>query len=311
MFNKIMNRRGFTLIELMISLVMGMIVLSAALSFAVMTWRTVESNHVRDEVYRNARFVAMSLERDFQTTGVGIASTIPFGTLAVGGDTVIVLRVPYDPDEAPIYDLVPPAGVNNPLDPGGTCGNECVDLQPVAAKLYLQPQDLARLQVNDERRLILIQSVSSGGGPNPREVWFTYHANLARYAAGLSGGLLLDRFSTFVQKLEMTAYWVESGKLMRARRFNLDGTLEGEILSYGVQKWEVSLLFTDGDEADQADPTDADATNDFDDIVGVRIQATLAADRPHPNINDGNLFTRDYEWWFAPRNLMYERNRIS
>jgi hypothetical protein len=58
-----------------------------------------------------------------------------------------------------------------------------------------------------------------------------------------------------------------------------------------------------------ANSMDSDATNDFDDIVAVRIQATLAADDPDPRVNQGVLYTRDYEWSFAPRNLTYERNR--
>ena len=59
----------------------------------------------------------------------------------------------------------------------------------------------------------------------------------------------------------------------------------------------------------RADANDGDATNDFDDILSIRIQARLAADRTDPRVNGGNLFTRDYSWRFSPRNLMYERNR--
>ena len=55
---------------------------------------------------------------------------------------------------------------------------------------------------------------------------------------------------------------------------------------------------------------DSDTTNDFDDIVGVRIRNVLAADHIDPRVNDGELFTREYEWRFAPRNLMYERDRL-
>ncbi len=300
------NRRGFTMIELTIALVMGVIVLSAALSFAVTTWRMVEGNQIREGVYRSARFIAMSLERDFRWTGVGIASTTSWGTLAVWSDTVVVLGVQYEPNEAPVYDLFAPGA--GPLPPGGTCGTECVDLSEVNGVVNLKPGDLARLQINGVRRLILIQSATDAG--TEWEVWFTAHTQLLRYAAGLSGGLLLDRSGTFVQKLAPVIFWVENEKLMRAQGFNMDGTLDGAVLAYGVQSWDVSLIFSDGGEAPTADAGDADLTNDYDDIVGVRIKAVLAADNPHPYVSGGNLFTRSYEWWFAPRNLMYERNRI-
>ena len=60
------ENRGFTLIEVVISLTVGIIVLSGALSFAIGIWRNLEGNAVREDVYRDARYIEMSLERDFQ-----------------------------------------------------------------------------------------------------------------------------------------------------------------------------------------------------------------------------------------------------
>jgi len=304
------NHSGFTMIELLIALVMGVIVLSAALSFGVSTWRTMEGNSVREEVYRNGRFIGMSLERDMQTVGVGIASTVSFGTLAVWRDTIVILAVPFDPNEAPPYDLEPAAGTDNPLPPGGTCGTFCLDLAPPkpGAVVDLAVGDLARLQVNDERRLILLTSYKKAG--NKYTVEFGTHTALLRYVAGLTGNLLLDRYSTFVQKLELVVYYLDGDKLMRAERLNPDGTPAGEVLAYGVQEWDVNIVFTDLDEAPSANPNDTDPTNDFDDILGVRVRVVCAADRPSRNVKAGELFTREFEWQFSPRNLMYERNRL-
>ena len=121
------SREGFTLIELLISTVLSVVVMGASLSFAMAAFRGTEGNTLREEVYRNARFIGMALERDVQSTGVGIASEMRFGTLSTFGDTLLVLHVPWDPDAYP-YLIDPPAGVNNPLDPGGTCGTVCIDL---------------------------------------------------------------------------------------------------------------------------------------------------------------------------------------
>jgi prepilin-type N-terminal cleavage/methylation domain-containing protein len=306
---KQMNRLGFTMIELMIALVMGVIVLSAALSFGVSTWRTMEGNSVREAVYRNGRFIGMSLERDMQTVGVGIASTVSFGTLAVWGDTIVVLSVPFDPNEAPPHDLDPPAGTDNPLPSGGTCGTYCLNLLPDAKNYFsLEAGDLARLQVNDERRLILLTSMKKTG--NLYTVEFTPHSALLHYTAGLTGDLLLDRYSTFAQELDVIIYYLDGDKLMRAEKLNQDGTPAGEILAYGVQEWEVSMVFTDLDEAPAALPLDADPTNDFDDVLGIRVRVVCAADRPSINVRSGDLFTKEFEWQFSPRNLMYERNRL-
>jgi prepilin-type N-terminal cleavage/methylation domain-containing protein len=301
--------RGFTLIELMISLTVGIIVLSGALSFAVGLWRNLEGNEIREDVYRDARYVEMSLERDFQATGVGLASTVSFGSLAVWGDTILILRVPFVPAESPPYDLDPPPGTNNPLDPGGTCGARCLNLQKAADGTFdLGVGDLARLQVNDERRLIQIQSMLDYGATTA--VGFTDKTLLLHYPAGLSGGLLLDRYSTFVQKVGPVIYYLDGTELKRAETLNLDGTPAGETIAYGVQSFEASLVFVDGDEADAANPADGDPSNDYDDVTGVRVVAVMGADKVHRTVNQGNLFTRTYDWLFSPRNLLYERNRI-
>ena len=69
------------------------------------------------------------------------------------------------------------------------------------------------------------------------------------------------------------------------------------------------MIFLDLGEEDQGNPYDSDNTNDFDDILGTRIVATLGTNRPDIRVAGGEIFTRTYEWKLYPRNLMYERNR--
>ena len=297
--------RGFTLVELLISLVAGLVVLTASMSFAVTTMRSVGGNEIREDVQRNARFIALSLERDVQFTGVGIASLPWWGSLAVYNDTIAILSVPFDPDEALIHDLIPGAGASDPMPSGGTCGPRCLDLEMIDGQYDLKAGDLARLQIQGERRLIIVQSVSGDFKLN-----FTSHAALFGYPAGLTGGVRLTSSGTIVQELSHVLYYVnDKEQLMRSEYFDGTGVAQEAILADGVISWEVTLVFTDGDEADAANPNDTDGTNDYDDIVSVRILATLAADDPDPRVNQGVLYTRDYEWMFAPRNLTYERNR--
>lgn len=298
---------GFTLIELIISLTMGLVVVSAAMSFAVSTMRTVSAGQIREETYRNARFINMSMERDLQFTGVSLASSQMFGSLAVWGDTVVILSVPYDPTEALPYDIVPPTGTTNPLPSGGTCGLRCLDLDMPGGTIDLAAGDLARLQVNGERRLVLLQSIVRG--TSTAQIQYTTHASLLHYTAGQTGDLRLDRYSSFVQKLRPIIYYLDGEKLMRAEQLNSDGTPAGILIADGVKAFKPHLTFEDGDEATSADPYDADVTNDFDDVSGLKVYATIAAPYAHPDINNGQVFTRNYEWQFTPRNLVYERNR--
>ena len=301
--------RGFTLIELLISLVTGLVVLTASMSFAVTTMRSVGGNEIREDVQRNARFVALSLERDVQFTGVGIASLPWWGSLAVYNDTIAILSVPFDPDEALIHDLIPGAAASDPMPSGGTCGARCLNLELINGQYDLKAGDLARLQIQGERRLIIVQSVQPGGAGGFK-LNFTSHAALFGYPAGFVGDVRLTTSGTIVQELSQVLYYVnDKEQLMRSDHFDGSGVAQEAILADGVISWEVTLVFTDGDEADAANPNDTDGTNDYDDIVSVRILATLAADDPDPRVNQGVLYTRDYEWVFAPRNLTYERNR--
>ncbi len=301
------SRKGFTLVELLISLVISVAVMVASLSFALAAFRGSEGNSLREEVYRNARFIGMSLDRDIQSTGVGIESEMRFGTLSTFGDTLLVLHIPWDPDAYP-YLIDPPAGVNNPLDPGGTCGTVCIDLnKDPNGNFDLQPGDIARLQINSERRIILVTGIVDYGAT----VALTFAAapTLLHFEAGLSGGVLLDRFSTFVQKLQPVFYWVEQEVLYRSDQMDASGNLITSPLAYGVKSWDTKMIFVDLDEADYADPDDADNTNEYDDILGTRITATLGTTRSDIRVAGGAIYTRDYEWEFIPRNLMYERNR--
>jgi prepilin-type N-terminal cleavage/methylation domain-containing protein len=306
---KKMNTRGFTLIELLIALTVGVVVLGAALSFGVSTYRTMEGNDIREGAYRNGRFIGMSLERDMQTVGVGIASTVSFGTLAVWGDTIVILSVPFDPNEAPPYDLKPAAGTDNPLPSGGTCGTYCVNVVAEKGQVDLEVGDLARLQVNDTRRLILVSGATKLPGLE-KAIEFGAHTSLIHYTAGLTGDLRLDRYSTFVQKLDPVFYYLDGDALMRATSLNPDGTPAGDVLAYGVVEWDVKMVFLDLDEADQANSIDSDPTNDFDDILGIRVRLVAGADRAAHYVQGGDLYTREFEWRFSPRNLMYERNRL-
>lgn len=302
------SNEGFTLVELVISLVLGVVVVGASLSFALSTFRGAEGNKIREEVYRSGRFIGMSLERDIQATGVGIASEIRFGTLNVFNDTLVALHVPWTPTNAYPYEISPSAGVNNPLDPGGTCGANCIELDKAPDGTFdLVPGDLARLQVNSERRVILVTGILDNGGTV--DLTFAADTTLLHYRAAFAGGMLLDRFSSIVQKLQPIVYYAIDEILYRSDQLDSDGSLISSPLAYGVKSWDVKMIFVDGDEEDQGNPNDNDLTNDFDDIFGVRIITTIGTNRPDIRVASGGIFTRDYEWVMVPRNLMYERNR--
>lgn len=307
-------RGGFTLIEMMIAMVIGVIVLTASTSLVQDTMRSLAGVQLRDGIDRNARFIGIALQRDVQETGVGLQSLFDFGTLATYGDTVSVLSVPYfviagQPDRpAEAYGM----SFTLPLVVGaGNCGLRCIEVVRDTAPFQIQDGDLAYVQLSATvRRLIHVTSVTFPAADRAR-INFSGSNRLFGHAAGILG-LNLGVGGVTVTKGLVTSFWRDAAQnqLMRATRLTAGDTPDGETLATGVQAWATTLVFTDGDEATAANPDPAiDPTNNYDDIVRLHVRATLQAERSDPRVNNGVLLTRQYDWWYAPRNLRYERNR--
>ncbi len=310
-------RSGFTFIELTIALALGVIVLAAAVGFVLREMRGLAGSEIRQSLARNGRYIGISLRHDVQRAGIELTSSPTFGTVAVWpgtfGDTLVVLHVPYEPDLAPPHSLIPPTGTGNPLPPGGTCGLRCLDLlkrPPTAAALEIRPGDLARLQIPGKRQLIMVEQVEITSDTS-FQVRFTEMDTLLHQPASMTDDMLLDRFSTFVQEITPVMYYLDDARqLMRSSRLDLNGSPAGHVLAYGVQEFDVRLLFADGDEHEYANPLDTDDTNDYDDIVAVSVRVTVQAERADVRVNRGELLERTYQWTIAPRNLRYEKYRL-
>jgi type II secretory pathway pseudopilin PulG len=313
--NKRAPALGFTMVELIIALSLGVIVLGAAVAYVIREIRTMTGNEIRDSVTRNGRYVGVSLRHDLQRAGIAIESTTSFGTVAVWpgspGDTLVILHVPYVPNLAPAHSIVPPPGDDNPLPPGGTCGDRCIEvLKDPSVPLEFHVNDLARLQVAGTRRLILIEEIRETSDTSVA-LEFTAADSILRQPAGLTGGVRLDRYGTYVQKLVPIIYYLdEEEQLIRAHRLNRDGSPAGDVLAYDVEEFGATLVFADGDELERAEPGDEDTSNDCDDIVAVRVRVTVKADRVDPRVNQGQLLKRSYDWTISPRNLRYEKQRL-
>ena len=306
--------RGFTFVELIVALSLGAIVLAGAIGYMIREMRTLTGNDIRHSLARNGRYVGVSLRHDLQKAGIEIESTTDFGTVNVWagavGDTLVILHVPYVPELAPPHPIQPPASGGNPLPPGGTCGALCIEVVKDTTPLELAVGDLARLQILETRRLVLIDDLTETSDTSV-EVRFTDASEILRQPAGFAGGVLLDRFASYIQELSPILYYLDDQEqLHRSFRLNLDGSPDGDILAYGVEEFDIKVVFEDDDELERADPTDSDDSNDFDDIVALKIRVTLKADRVDPRVNAGQLLKKTYEWVISPRNLRYEKQRL-
>ena len=294
---------GFTLIEMLIAMIVGVLVLSAAMSVGLSTFRSLTGVQLKDGIDRNARFIGLALQRDLTETGVDIDALPDFGTLTVWNDTIVILRVPFIDSAAPVYNL-------DTLNfPNAVCGTDCLDIKSTVAPI-LAVGDLARFQLNTTRRLVLVTGLGPVGGGyrvnfSPLDTILNHDADIP-----ITGLFPANATSAFVQRLALVAYWRQGTQLMRATQVDTSGAPLGEVIADGAQSFDVTLIFTDGDELDHADGLDADSTNNYDQIAAIRTRAVLQADRADQRVSSGILLTRPYEWFISPRNLIYQRNRV-
>lgn len=303
-------RQGFTLPEVLISLTIAMVVITGAVAFSLQSWSTRRGWTVRETVDRDARFVGLSLARDVQEAGISFTSTPVFASMDTHGDTLSILSVPYDPDEAGVYPIYNDGDTLPTYPPGGTCGATCIEFMKNDGSYDLVAGDLARLQVGSTRRLLLLTSVSDGQEGRFR-VNFLDVKSLANRPSGLDS-LLLMRSGTSIQKTNLVLYYRDAsrGNLMRAERLNASGQPVGAVVAGNVEAFEPRLLFTLGSEHRTYNGVDADTTNDGNDIIGTKVRAKIRSTKSDPTVNNGQPIARWYEWKVAPRNLLYEKNRF-
>lgn len=304
------SRRGFTLVELLLSLLIALVVITSATAFTVSTWHARRNWTVRETVDRSARFIGMALSRDAQEAGIALESSPVFASVDAYGDTLSVLSVPYEPNEAPVYTIFNDGDTAVYYPEEGSCGNHCITFLKTGGSYELEAGDLAVLQVGSERRLVYLEGVSDDG-VNTFRVNVQQRERMLGRQAGLSDGIRLTRSGTTLQQVQGVVYWRDPATetLYRAQRFDGSGNPRGEAIATGVEEFNVRLLFMDGSEGTYYNGLDADTTNDGNRIIGVRVEALIRADQVDRAVNNGEPVKRRYEWRVAPRNLLYEKNR--
>ena len=303
-------RSGFTLVELLLTMTVSMVIITSATGFALTSWQSRRGWTIREAIDRNARFVGMSLSRDAQEAGIAMESTPVFASVATFGDTLSILSVPYEPNESPVYSIYNDGGASPDYPPGGNCGPTCIEFNKSGGTYVLAAGDMARLQVGGERRLLLITNVTNSGARF--RVTFKDQDWLLGRQSALSDSLLLSRSSSSIQKLKVVAYYHDAAtkSILRAEKYNTSGQPIGAVLATNVESWDGALLFVNGFTHQSYDGFDADTTNNGNKIIGVKLRAQIRADKADPGVNGGQLVTRLYEWSIAPRNLLYEKNRM-
>lgn len=305
---------GFTLIEMLIAMIVGVLVLGSATSLMMGAMRSLAGTELRDGMDRRARFIGIALQRDVQQTGIEMEARPAFGTIGTYADTLVMLRVPYfvpaagPPEEAAV--AYPRTALLPPGSNVGNCGALCLEVTPVAGEVFqIRAGELAYLEMSAIRRLIRVTAVAFPTATTVR-ITFANTNQILGHPAGVNGLNLNNTFQ--VRTVRAVAFYRDAqNQLIRADSVDNVGTAVPQTIATGLQTWDASILLVNGAEVDVADAgVDADETNDYDDVGRVHLRATLQADRADSRVNSGVLLTRQFDWWFTPRNIMYERNKL-
>jgi hypothetical protein len=303
--------------EMLLALLIGMAVIASATDLAVGIWKGRRGWTVREKVDRDARYLGLSLQQDASMAGIGLESSATFASLATGGDTLSILRVarmyfPPAPDstEAPVYPLHNDGGSGSTYPLGvGNCGATCLEFADGVPR-HVQVGDLVQLRAGPVRRLLLVTGVANTTPPR-FQITFLNVTRLAGRPSGLAG-VALPRSGTTMQQVDAVQYYRDAGtnQLLRAERFNTQsGAPLGDAVATDVTGFEARLRFRSGAELPNYDGTDADSTNDGNQIMGASVRAELQAARTDTVVNGGRRIKRWYRWRITPRNLLYEKNR--
>jgi prepilin-type N-terminal cleavage/methylation domain-containing protein len=304
-------RAGFTLVELLAAMTIGLVVLAAATGFALNTWRVQSRGTANEDVTRRGRYVSTSLQRDVGEVGVLIPSSPRFGTVLVFNDTLAMIRVPTrDTVVAPEYLLA--WDTASPPAPGtGTCGASCFEVRKRNGRVELEAGDLVLIRDSGSgsRRLLITSAVND---PTPTDtlgvVRITVRNDidtLFRWPSGLDSTITVQASS--LQRVSLAAYYRDSTNLFRATRFDDNGDFVPEVLAPGVVDWQVRAVFNNGTEADSITPSDT--LQDFCQVASVRAIARFTADRPaDPRVANQVSAQRPYNMTYVARNLVYQRN---
>ena len=304
-------RRGFTLIEMLVVIVLATVLVGASLELLDRQRRLGRAETLRVDLQQNARSAIDMLTRELQQAGQKLDASQTFGPVStVDGaagkpDSLYILYA--DPD-SPTHALNPGGGLDR-MKLTITCQDPVNDIHP---------GDLMYVATGSNRGLVNVVStvrVESGKDcsklapttdighvdvivatvDQQRHGWIFTGPN-----AG-SAGVRVSGFAYFIDSSNAA-----NPRLMRAEHTN--GVFVGVPVADNISDLQVTLVFRDGTTAAVADPTDANPDNDYDDINTVQVDLRAAARHTDRDLNGGGLYSRTYTLSATPRNQIYTRN---
>ena len=306
--------RGFTLVELLVVLVVSTVLVGASLQLLDHQRKSVRTEALRVDVQQNARYAIDMLTRELQQAGQNLDATSEFGPVAtVDGasgapDTLYIL---YGDPDAPVHTLIDPNGNLNKIKIAITCQDPVTEIQP-AKMMYVASGNL-RGVAEVETTVKTNNGKACDASANANTVIGFVEVTITPIDQQKHGWIFKgNNAGAAAMVANAVVYYIDNSdpanpRLMRATDYQ-SGTWAGVPMADNISDLQVTLIFQNGATASVANPTDADAENDFDDINTVQVDLQVMARRTDKDLNQGKLYGRTYRLAVTPRNQMYTRN---
>ncbi len=305
---------GFTFVELIIAMFIGMIIVAGSLGLLDLTRENSRTERLRLELQQNARQATDMVTRDLQQAGQGMDPSMTFGVVANldGGagqpDTLFILYI--EPSTSDHVVLQPPPGSEKSQVLFKVTCDDPVD--DVAAG------DFIYLASGSARGIAHVTAVShatggSCGGQPPTTQIGTATLTVSPVDGETHGWVLSANVANAVGlRTRAVAYFLDTSDpaspyLVRSTSYQ-GGNWQRVPIADLISDFQVELLFADGDVAVEADGGDADTTNDHDDVNTVRITFAAQTRWQDKDLAGGRTYVRDYSLSVTPRNQLYTRN---
>lgn len=310
--------RGFTLVELLVSVALAGMVAAAAFGLLRSEQESVRAQRITRALQQNSRYVLDLLRRDLQEAGEGMDPTPGFGVVAATNsasgarDSVFVLYVePNTPRHAA-------------LEPTPGSGGSAKDSARLAVRCNddvddIGENDFVYFASGTKRGVAVVRDTArrindSCGASDPGSKQIGHVKLFIEPVDGETHGWILqgNTAGAGVTRVNAIAYFVDDSgdesDLMRATQYAADGSWAGRPLAEGVTDLRSRIVFQDGDTLEAANGTDGSADNDYDDIDTVMIQVDVRATRTDRALASGDTLRRRYALSVSPRNSIYTRN---
>ncbi len=291
--NLLQEKRGFSLVEMMIGMTITMVVVGAFINLLINQNKSYSSESLRQEMHITGRVALDEIQREAMNAGTGLPGLFPSIQIFDGGttepDTITFIYVPQTNIYLEFATSPKPNANANSMKFSSASDDDSLIVGE-------------HLIIYDESSFNIIEITS---------INTSSHTAIFVPPAGVNtpSGLAkaYDPATTMITRVSVTSLTVDKTDSAHPQLIKFKGSTVLGSIAYDIENLQVLLYFEDGDTASVADTTDGDTTNDPMDLNAVEVTITARSSRADTERNqEGDQFWRqEYTAMVAPRNLIY------